>query len=408
MLANTRITLLISGSIAAYKTAELVREFKKLGAIVRVAMSKSAQQFVSPLVLQTLSQERVYTDLFSLEDEREIGHIALADTSDIIISAPSSANILAKVAHGISDDLLSTVILAARCPVIFFPAMNVNMWENPITQRNVQTLVSTGYRVVTPERGELACGWTGSGRLPELSTIVEEVHACLSPKPLKRARVIVTAGPTIESLDPVRYLGNRSSGKMGYALARVAYAQGAEVTLISGPSNQRIPTGVRTVFVESAEEMREAVFSESCQKREGLQLQLICMAAAVSDHKPLHYSKDKIKKDKSKNYTVEFTPSPDILSQLGSSRLEIEKKSEMRLLIVGFAAETGNEESLVKSAREKLTRKSVDLVVGNFAEESLGQNDTRVWLVTKQKDELIGVADKHTIAEKIIEAALVL
>ena len=407
MLTNKNITLLISGSIAAYKVPELVRELKKQNARVRIAMSKSAMQFVTPLVLQTLSGERVLTELFSLSEEFEIGHINLADSSDMILSVPSTANILAKVAHGIADDLLSTVILAAKCPVVFFPAMNVNMWENSITQDNVKKLSQHGYSVINPDCGELACGWTGNGRLPEISTILDEVYSHLLDKTLKGSHVLVTAGPTQEMFDPVRFISNSASGKMGYALARMAKYLGAEVTLISGPSNESVPKGINFIQVKSAEEMREGVLREVSKKRPNLDRQIVYMSAAVSDHRPKEISATKLKHDKSSDYSLTFTPCPDILSILGEKRIEIEETSLMPLVIVGFALETGDMDNLIKNAREKLERKKADLIVGNFAKESLGSTITRCWLVSKEgvKDE-VAFSDKNIIARKIIDSSL--
>ncbi|HMO17741.1 MAG TPA: bifunctional phosphopantothenoylcysteine decarboxylase/phosphopantothenate--cysteine ligase CoaBC [Oligoflexia bacterium] len=408
MISNKHISLLVSGSIAAYKTPELVRELQRHGASVQCALSESACNFVSPLTLQILSQKAVYTDMFDPASEREIGHISLADKADLVICAPASADILAKAAGGLADDLLSTVILASRSPVLFVPAMNVNMWQNRVTQENVTRLRDRGHLVLEPDEGFLACGWTGPGRFPEIERIIIGIEFALSPKELKGTRVIITAGPTRESIDPVRYISNRSSGKMGYAMARVAYCMGADVTLVSGPTALAVPPGIKTINVETAEEMRKAVFESVMAKVEtSVALQAVYMAAAVSDHRPSVVSREKLKMDKSQSYDLNFVPANDILFELGSRREEIEKSSGTRLALVGFAAETGDVESMIHHARLKREAKNLDLVVANLAHESFGRDSARVWLISKNgREEEIALADKHRISEKIIRASL--
>jgi phosphopantothenoylcysteine decarboxylase / phosphopantothenate---cysteine ligase len=408
MLSNASITLLVSGSIAAYKSAELTRELQRQGSDVRIAMSKSAQEFITPLTLQTLSGNPVYTEMFDVYSEHEIGHISLADKADLILCAPATADCIAKAAHGIADDLISTVLLASRCPVVFVPAMNVNMWRNPVTVENVNKLKKAGYHVLEPDEGLLACGWTGPGRFPEIERIIDAAQYALYTKELKGTKVIVTAGPTKESVDPVRYVSNRSTGKMGYALARVSHWLGGDVTLISGPSDIPTPAGIRTIRVTTAEEMREAVFSVMKEPlKPGITLQAVYMAAAVSDHRPAIVSKEKLKMNKTQGYDLSFVPSIDILHELGSNRKEIEENSDARLLLVGFAAETGDEESMIQSGRGKRESKNVDMIVGNLAEESFGNDNARVWLIGKNgREEEVALADKHRVAERIIRASI--
>jgi len=408
MLSNASVTLLISGSIAAYKAAELTRELQRQGATVQIAMSKSACEFITPLTLQTLSGNPVYTSLFDLAAEHEIGHISLADKADLILCAPATADLMAKSAQGIADDLLTTVLLAARCPVVFVPAMNVNMWQHPATVKNIVTLRENGAFVLEPDDGPLACGWTGPGRFPEIDRIIDYSQFALFPKSLKGTRVLVTAGPTKESVDPVRFVSNRSSGKMGYAIARVAHWLGGEVTLISGPTNIPSPTGINTIRVSTAEEMKEAVFKEVEKPvNSDTRLQAVYMAAAVSDHRPASFSKDKLKMDKTQGYDLSFVPAIDILSELGMRREEIQNASGARLLLVGFAAETGDEETMIQNARQKREGKNVDMIVANLAEESFGHDSTRVWLIGKTgREEQVAIADKHRIAETLIKASI--
>lgn len=408
MLNGLNVTLLVSGSIACYKSAELLRSLQKAGAKVQVAMSKSAQSFVTPLTFQTLSGSPVVTELFDNHLEHEIGHIALADKADIIVCAPASANLLAKASYGLADDILSTVLLAAKCPVLFVPAMNVNMWENVATQENVSRLRKRGYQVLEPDVGTLACGWEGAGRFPEVDRIIEAAQYTLSPKTLKGTRVVISAGPTREKLDPVRFISNVASGKMGYAIARVAYLLGAEVTLVSGPTNLHVPNGIKVVNVESAEEMMK-VMEEEVNTKASIEtkLQLIYMTSAVCDHQPLVYSETKMKKDKDKGYEVAFKPCPDILSKLGDSRDNIEKNSGLRTLLVGFTVDTCKEEQLIKNAREKRARKKCDLIVANMAHESFGLDTARVWLIPENgKEEELAVQNKHSIADRLIKSTL--
>jgi phosphopantothenoylcysteine decarboxylase/phosphopantothenate--cysteine ligase len=347
MLKGKKIVLGVTGGIAAYKAAELVRELVRSGAEVFVVMTRGAQEFITPLTLQTLSGNKVATELFSLVEESEIGHISLADRADILVIAPATANIIGKIAGGIADDMLSTVVMATQAPVLLAPAMNVHMWENTITQENIQKLRARGYHFIDPEAGELACGYEGKGRLAELPAIVEEVQTLLSPKDYSGETLLVTAGPTEEPIDPVRFLSNRSSGKMGFAVSRAARRRGAQVTLVSGPTALTPPPHVRFVPVRTAAQMREAVL-------ENLQAaSILVMAAAVSDFRPQGIREEKIKKSKA-NLTLPLELNPDILYEAG-------QKKGTRLLI-GFAAETHD---LLQNAQQKLAEKNLDLIVAN-------------------------------------------
>ncbi len=347
MLKGRKIVLGVTGGIAAYKAAELVRELVKAQAEVHVVMTRNAQAFITPLTFQTLSENPVTTELFNLIAESEIGHIALADRAEVLVIAPATANILGKIAAGIADDMLTTIVMATKAPLLLAPAMNVHMWENPICQENIQRLRSRGYHFIDPEAGELACGYEGKGRLAEIPAIVEEIRVLLSPKDFSGEKILVTAGPTEEPIDPVRFLSNHSSGKMGFALARAARRRGAEVILISGPTALPVPPQMRSIAVRSAAQMREAVLNhlESAS--------ILIMAAAVSDYRPKQKAPEKIKKSKLET-VLELELNPDILAEAG-------KKKNSRIM-VGFAAET---ENLLQNTREKLEKKNLDLIVAN-------------------------------------------
>jgi phosphopantothenoylcysteine decarboxylase/phosphopantothenate--cysteine ligase len=346
-LKGRKIVLGVTGGIAAYKAAELVRELIKTGAEVHVVMTQNAQAFITPLTFQTLSGNPVTTELFNLIAESQIGHIALADRAEVLVIAPATANTIGKIAAGIADDMLMTLVMATQAPVLLAPAMNVHMWENRICQENIQKLRSQRYHFIDPDAGELACGYEGKGRLAEIPAIVEEIRALLSPKDFSGEKVLVTAGPTEEPIDPVRFLSNRSSGKMGFALARAARRRGAEVTLISGPTALAAPPQMRYIAVRSAAQMREAVMSNL--ERDSI----LIMAAAVSDYRPRQKATEKIKKSNPET-VLELELNPDILTEAG-------KHKESRIL-VGFAAET---ENLLASSREKLEKKNLDLIVAN-------------------------------------------
>jgi len=348
MLKGKEIVLGVTGGIAAYKAAEFVRLLAKAEANIHVVMTRSAQEFVTPLTFQTLSGNPVVTNLFALLEDEKIGHIALADLAELIVILPTTANIIGKIANGIADDFLSTMVIASKAPVLFVPSMNVNMWENRALQRNVQTLLERGYYFVEPGEGELACHWYGKGRLAELDEVVERIEDLLSQKDLKGERILITGGPTQEPIDPVRFITNRSSGKMGYALAKVAKRRGAEVVLVIGPTSLPIPRrDIDVVSVRTADEMREAVLAhmEGCT--------VVIKAAAVSDYRPKVISLKKLKK--ADPYTsLELERTRDILGEIG-------RKKGDRILI-GFAAET---EDLIGNASKKLMEKNLDFIVVN-------------------------------------------
>lgn len=345
------IVLGVSGGIACYKAVELVRLLVQEGFTVQVVMTRAAMEFVTPLTFQTLSGHPVASEIFSLTEESQIGHINLADQADLFVIAPATANLIGKLASGIADDLLTTVLMATRAPVLIAPSMNIHMYGNPILQENIRKLKRVGYRFMEPAEGYLACGYEGKGRLPKSQDIVEAIQGLLKKKDLTSERLLITAGPNYEPLDPVRYISNRSSGKMGYALARQGTRRGAEVTLISGPTSLDPPAGVRLIPVKSAAEMRLAVLKEFPDTT------VVLMAAAVADYHPEKFVPRKIKRGKGV-LRLNLKPNPDILRELG-------RKKNGRILI-GFAAET---ESLIANAKKKLREKNLDLIVANDVTE---------------------------------------
>jgi phosphopantothenoylcysteine decarboxylase/phosphopantothenate--cysteine ligase len=347
MLKGKQIVLGVTGGIAAYKAVELLRLLTKAGADVHVIMTRSAQEFVAPLTFQTLSANPVHTELFNLIAEREIGHIALADRADLFVIAPATANFVGKIASGIADDMLTTTVMATKAPVLIAPAMNVNMYTNAIYRSNEDKLRTYGYLFVPPENGSLACGWEGEGKLAAPETIFEAAVSALSPKDLRGRTIMVTAGPTREEIDPVRFISNHSSGKMGYALARGAQRRGARVILVSGPVSLPPPCGIELVRVESAREMQAVVMERTGE------CTVIIKSAAVADYAPAERSGEKIKK-KSEELSLQLVKTPDILAGLGAL--------EKRPLLVGFAAETVN---LDEFAARKLKEKNADIIVAN-------------------------------------------
>jgi phosphopantothenoylcysteine decarboxylase/phosphopantothenate--cysteine ligase len=348
MLKGKKVVVGITGGIAAYKAAEFVRLLVKEEVDVHVVMTENAQKFIAPLTFQTLSGNPVVSDPFALLEDATIGHIALADLAELVVILPATANIIGKIANGIADDFLSTMVMATKAPVLFVPSMNVNMWENKALQKNIQTLLEMGYPLLEPGEGELACHWYGKGRLPELNEVVEKMEDILSTKDLKGEQILVTGGPTQEPIDPVRFITNRSSGKMGYALAKMARRRGAEVILITGPASLPLPRrDIKFLPVRSAEEMRKAVFGSLVGSS------VVIKAAAVSDYRPKVISQKKIKKGESET-TLTLERTKDILEELG-------KKKGNRILI-GFAAET---EDLIANAKKKLKEKNLDFIVVN-------------------------------------------
>jgi phosphopantothenoylcysteine decarboxylase/phosphopantothenate--cysteine ligase len=351
MLKERRIVLGVTGGIAAYKAAELVRELVRRGAQVRVIMTDHAREFIAPLTFETLSGNPIAGDLFRLNESFEIDHIALAQFAELIVIAPATANVIGKMAGGIADDLLTTVLIAATAPTLICPAMNDKMYANPVVQENLARLAARGYTVLEPGYGELACHTEGQGRLPDAPEIAEAVETMLTPKDLREERILVTAGPTQEPFDPVRYISNYSSGKMGYALAIMARRRGAAVTLISGPTVLSAPQGVEFIPVKTAIEMHDAVM-------DGLErATVVIKAAAVSDYRPAVRSATKIKK-KEGPLTIRLERNPDILAAVG--------KKKGRRIVVGFSMESDN---LLEHARTKLTEKGMDFIVANDVTE---------------------------------------
>lgn len=346
-LKDKTIVLGVSGGIAAYKSAELVRALVQHGAIVRVMMTRNAREFITPLTLQTLSQNPVATDTFSLTEESEIGHIRLADSADAVAIAPATANVIAKAAVGIADDLVTTVLLATRAPVAFAPAMNVHMYEHPTVAENLGKLRSRGAVIIEPGEGALACGYEGKGRLADTADIVAEIERMVLVRDLTGERILVTAGPTQEPIDPVRFVSNRSSGKMGFAIARAAWRRGAEVKLVAGASALATPHGVERIDAASAAELL-AVTSRTFGWCSAL-----VMAAAVADFRPARPAPGKVKKN-AKGIDLKMEAIPDELPRLAA------KKGSR--LIIGFAAETDEVEA---NALDKLKRKRLDLIVAN-------------------------------------------
>jgi phosphopantothenoylcysteine decarboxylase/phosphopantothenate--cysteine ligase len=389
MLKGKEIVLGVTGGIAAYKAVELLRLLSGAGANVHVIMTRAAMEFVAPLTFQTLSMNPVHTELFNLIAEQEIGHIALADRAHLLVIAPATANCIGKLASGIADDLLTTTVMATKAPVLIAPAMNVNMYQNPLYRENVEKLQRHGYMFVEPIKGMLACGWEGEGKLQDPRVIFEEVVAALTDKDLAGEKLLITAGPTREELDPIRFLSNHSSGKMGYAIARAACRRGAKVTLVTGPTCLEAPYGVETVQTVSAVEMREAVLKHFVDST------IIIKAAAVADYRPELRADKKIKKS-DKALTLTLVKNPDILSELA-------KLKEKRVL-VGFAAETDN---LAKNAGKKLVEKNLDMVVANdVSQAGAGFNvDTnRVTILMRDgSEDHLPLMQKETLADVILD-----
>ncbi len=396
MDSKKSLLLIVSGGIAAYKIPELIRLLTKQGISVTCIITKAARQFVTPLTLASLSGNQVYTELFDLKDESEIGHIQLSRQANLVLVAPATASIIAKMAHGIADDLATTCLLATDKPVLVAPAMNVKMWEHPATQRNINQLIQDGVTFYGPEDGAMACGETGTGRMAEIETLTNAIRQQLEQAtppalPLAGKHVLVTAGPTHEKIDPVRYIANRSSGKQGYALAQQAASMGATVTLVSGPVNLAAPYGVQTVRVTSASQMLEAV-------KAALPAEIAICAAAVADWRVAAPSAEKMKKTGKQDVpTLVLTQNPDILHTL--SNLEQERPE----LVIGFAAET---QDIIANAKAKLARKGCDIMIANDVSEqsgTFGGNDNAVHFITKDRISSWDRMSKQEVSNKILQ-----
>jgi phosphopantothenoylcysteine decarboxylase / phosphopantothenate---cysteine ligase len=393
-LKGARVVVGVAGGIAAYKAAELVRLLDKAGADVQVAMTERAQRFVGPLTFQALTKKPVFTNLFDPAEEAAIGHIQLADRADLVIIAPATANTIARLANGLADDAVSAIVLATRAPVLLAPSMNVNMWNHPLTRLNLQKLRDlANYNIVGPGDGFLACRWTGPGRLAEPADIVEAAAHVLSAQDLEGVRVVVTAGPTYEPIDPVRFVGNRSSGKMGVAIAAAAQRRGADVRLVLGPSAITPPVGVTTMSVENATQLRWAL--EDATK----DADVVVMTAAVADFRPKSEAKQKLKRGElGATATIELVQNPDLLAELGKQRGN--KRTPM---LVGFAAET---ENVIDNAAKKLATKRCDLVVANDVSEpgsGFAVDTNRVTLVDASGAIEVPAGTKTEVAHRILD-----
>jgi phosphopantothenoylcysteine decarboxylase/phosphopantothenate--cysteine ligase len=388
-LAGKHIVLGLSGGIACYKAADLARELVKAGATVQVVMTEAAEHFITATTLQALSNRNVYTSQWDAREPNSMAHINLTRGADAVLVAPASADFIAKLVQGRADDLLSLMCLARpieRCPLLVAPAMNREMWAHPATQRNIAQLRADGTTVLGPAAGDQACGEIGDGRMLEADELAEDLIAFFQPKALLGQRVLVTAGPTFEPIDPVRGITNLSSGKMGFAIARAAQEAGARVTLVAGPVHLRTPRGVRRIDVRTAQEMHDVVLPAAGEH------DVFVATAAVADWRPARLSEQKIKKDGAKVAPVfELTENPDILAAVG--------RLPQRPFCVGFAAESHD---LLRHAREKLERKNVPLIVGNLGPATFGRDDNALLLVDSHGHRELPQADKLTLARQLV------
>ncbi|MEW6068972.1 MAG: bifunctional phosphopantothenoylcysteine decarboxylase/phosphopantothenate--cysteine ligase CoaBC [Nitrospirota bacterium] len=383
ILKDKKILLGITGGVAAYKAVDLTRRLREQGSSVTVIMTEAAKNFVTPLSLEIASQNKVYSNLFS----EPMSHVKLATDADVMVIAPATANIIGKIAGGIADDLLSTTVLAFRGKVIIAPAMNWRMYENPALQENRRYLLSHGVIQVGPEKGDLACGEEGVGRMSDIHDIIEAIISSFTKKDLEKEKILVTAGPTREYLDPVRFISNRSSGKMGYAIARAAFRRGAEVTLISGPSLLGPPKGVNFISVQTSADMLDAVNKEINSST------VVIMSAAVSDFMPEEKAKNKI--EKSKELFLKLTQTPDIISEIS--------KKKNRPFIIGFAAETGGG---IERAKKKLKEKNINLIVFNDVTDpgsGFDVDTNSVIIIDKEREIKIPLMSKEAVADAILD-----
>ena len=393
MLKGKTIVLGVTGGIACFKAAALASLLVKQHANVQVIMTANAAKFVTPLTFEQLTGQKALTDTFDRNFQHSVEHIAVADRADLVLIAPATANIIAKLAHGLADDMLTTTVLACDCPKAIAPAMNTKMYENPVTQDNLSTLRRYGWEVAEPASGPLACGAEGKGRLPEPEQLLELcLHAVAREKDLRGKRVLVTAGPTREALDPVRYLTNRSSGRMGYAIAKAAARRGAEVTLVSGPTALPRPGYMEIVEIESAQEMYEAVTSRAPD------MDIIIKAAAVADYRPADVAEDKIKK-KDGDLSIPLERTLDILAALGQNKREGQ-------FLCGFSMETRD---LIENSRKKLTKKNLDMVAANNVKvegAGFGVETNVLTLITAEGEKELPLMSKDAAADALLDAIL--
>ena len=389
MVAGKHIILGVTGSIAAYKTASLASMLVKQKADVTVIMTENATHFINPITFESLTGNKCLVDTFDRNFEFQVEHVSLAKQADVFLVAPASANVIAKAAHGIADDMLTTTLLACTCPKFFAPAMNTRMYQNPIVQDNMEALTRYGMEVITPASGYLACGDTGEGKMPEPEVLYEYIVKALTPKDMAGEKVLVTAGPTQERIDPVRYISNHSTGKMGYAIARAAMLRGAEVTLISGKVDLQPPMGVRVVPVLSAADMAQAVKDAADEQ------DIIIKAAAVADYRPSVTADEKLKK-KDEELTIALERTEDILAYLGAHRREGQ-------FLCGFSMET---EHMVENSRAKLEKKNIDMIVANNLKQEgagFGTDTNVVTFLTKDETVELPLMSKEEVADRLLD-----
>ena len=389
MLAGKHIVLGVTGSIAAYKTASLASMLMKQKADVTVIMTPNATNFINPITFESLTGNKCLVDTFDRNFEFQVEHVSLAKQTDVLLVAPASANVIAKAARGIADDMLTTTLLACTCPMIFAPAMNTRMYQNPIVQDNMKTLVSYGMEVIRPARGYLACGDTGEGKMPDPEVLYEYIVKALTPKDMAGKKVLVTAGPTREKIDPVRYISNHSTGKMGYAIARQAMMRGADVTLVSGKVSIEPPMEVKTVPVVSAADMAQAV------KEAAPEQDIIIKAAAVADYRPRVTADEKLKK-KDEELSVELERTEDILAFLGAHRKEGQ-------FMCGFSMET---EHMLENSRAKLEKKNIDMIVANNLKQEgagFGTDTNVVTFLTRDETVELPIMSKEEVADRLLD-----
>lgn len=393
MLKGKTVLLGVTGGIAAYKSAALASLLVKAGANVRVLMTENAKNFINPITFEALTGHKCVSDTFDRNFEFQVEHVALAKEADAVIIAPATANVIAKLAHGIADDMLTTTVLACRCPKIIAPAMNTAMYENPVTQDNIERLCYYGMEIVRPAYGHLACGDTGAGKMPEPESLIEYVYkSCAFPKDMEGMKVLVTAGPTQEAIDPVRYITNHSSGKMGYSIARVCMLRGASVTLVTGKTALKPPMFVDVVPVVTAKDMYEAVVSRSGE------MDIIIKAAAVADYRPRYAAEEKVKKSDGQ-MSVELERTDDILGYLGAHKKESQ-------FLCGFSMET---ENMIENSKKKLEKKHLDMIVANNLKvegAGFGTDTNIVTLIGKDFQEDLPIMEKEKVAACIIDRIL--
>lgn len=390
MLKGKTVVLGVTGSIAAYKIASLASMLVKQQAEVHVLMTKNATNFINPITFETLTGRKCLVDTFDRNFEYSVEHVALAKKADVVLIAPASANVIGKIANGIADDMLTTTVMACRCKKLIAPTMNTQMFENPILQDNLKKCASYGMEIIDPASGYLACGDTGAGKMPEPEVLYQYViKEILYKKDLAGKKILVTAGPTMEAIDPVRYITNHSTGKMGYAIARVAALRGAQVTLVSGPTSLPAPYFVKTVNIQSARQMYEAVVAVSAEQ------DAVIKAAAVADYRPKHVAAEKTKK-KDGDMAIELERTDDILAYLGAHRREGQ-------FLCGFSMET---ENMLENSRAKLKKKNIDMIVANnlkVAGAGFGTDTNVVTLITAEKETELEMMTKEQVAERLLD-----